>query len=777
MRTQAGECKSSPFPHAGKDRKPAAAYGYSVAMRVVFLLAIVASGLLVGGAWLSYRERSASERQRMQEKLVVDADQLSVGLSLPLWNFDYNQVGKILDSEMQDRNLYGVVVSQVDSVNANHVMIHARIRDGQWHPVPTAVDVFPNGMLVQERTITAMGEPVGHVKLIVTPRFMEQELRQRTIQTTLQTVLFGLLLIISLYHVLWWVVLRPLRHIERYATAVSSGGAPPAGVLAGRFHGELESLRVAIGEMVHLLHARLKALQEKETTLTAVFDSVPQNVYWKDAEGRFAGCNKVFARTVGLEEPGAIIGRRVQELPNQGEEIVAHQLDDLQVLRTGVSRVHAVESCRTASGEVVWLDVTKVPILDEEGTPFAVLGVSEDITGMKLAEEERVKLLEQLNQSQKLESIGRLAGGVAHDNNNMLTAILMHAELLREILGPGNPALRHIQAMEGAAERSTGLIRQLLAFSRKQVIEPKVVDLNELLGGFRASMSPLVGEDINFVFKPARELWPLRLDPTQVDQVLMNLVVNARDAMPTGGTLVIETSNVRIDDQYCQDHPWAVPGDYVLLTVSDTGVGMTPDLQEKIFDPFFTTKEVGKGTGLGLSTVFGIVKQNNGFIQVYSEPGLGATFKVYLPKFHGDDVPETEESGPEALCQGMGQILVVEDDESLREVIPHILDRLGFTYMMADTPEEALEIGRRPGTEIDVLLTDVVMPGMSGKELWEKFRVIRPDAQVVYMSGYTADVISMQGVLDSGVHFIQKPFSTAELGKKLRSVMRGVSVP
>jgi two-component system sensor histidine kinase EvgS len=444
---------------------------------------------------------------------------------------------------------------------------------------------------------------------------------------------------------------------------------------------------------------------------------------------------------------------------------------DLEVVRTGVPKIHVVECLQTSTGRVLWLDITKVPILDADGHPYAVLGVFEDITARKQAEEEHAHLQEQLNQSQKLESIGRLAGGVAHDNNNMLMAILMHAELLREQLGPESPALRHIKAMEGAAERSTALIRQLLAFSRKQVIEPKIIDLNELLNGFKKSIAPLVGEDIEFALKPGAELWKVKMDPVQVDQIVMNLVVNARDAMPKGGSISIETSNVQIDANYCRENPWALPGDYVLLSVSDTGIGMTAEIKRKIFEPFFTTKEVGKGTGLGLSTVFGIVKQNGGFLNVYSEPNLGATFRIYLHR-----CPE-ESATPEAMIvealahAGRGNILVVEDDEILGEVIPKILDRLGYTFLLADTPGEAVRLCRLQDVQIDVLLTDVVMPGMSGKELWEQVSQIRPDTKVIYMSGYTADVISRQGVLDSGVHFIQKPFSTAELGKKLQSVL------
>jgi len=769
MDVQAGDRTAPPL---GEERLRSDRNRLSIATLLVIFLVLVATCLLLGMMWFNFHQESRREREKLQQRLVTDADQLSAGLSLPLWNFDYSQVGKILDSAMQDRNVYGVIVQQMDPTDSEDFMTYARVRDAQWRPAPTEQEIPSLGLRVEERTIQSMGEPIGRLRIYLTTRFLDEELRQRMVYGVGLTLVFDLLLIAALYLVLWKVILKPLRTIERYATAVSAGGGVPVGAREGAFHGELESLRQSIGEMVALLQSRLRSLKEKETTLTAVLDAVPQDVYWKDAEGRYLGCNKVFASTVGLASPEAIIGRHETEFPCcQGDKTSSHQGIDREVIRTGVSRIHELQSFEAEEGRVRWLDLTKVPILDADGSPYAVLGVSEDITERKLAEEERTRLQEQLNQSQKLESIGRLAGGVAHDNNNMLTAILMHAELLRELLGPGNPALRHIQAMEGAAERSTGLIRQLLAFSRKQIIEPKVIDLNELLAGFRASMSPLIGEDVEFVFKPAQELWKLKMDPTQVDQIVMNLVVNARDAMPTGGTLSIETSNVKIDEQYCLENPWAMPGDYVMLSVSDTGVGMSADIQKKIFDPFFTTKEVGKGTGLGLSTVFGIVKQNDGFINVYSEPRLGATFRIYLMRHEGAAAAESRPEGPEVAHQGRGRILVVEDEEVLRGVIPHILDRLGYTFLMADTPGEAMRICHQPDVEIDVLLTDVVMPGMSGKELWEQFRVVRPDTKVIYMSGYTAEVISRQGVLDSGVHFIQKPFSTVELGKKLKSVL------
>lgn len=741
-----------------------------MAVLVSVALVLMVTALLVGLGLFNHVQEREEERVKLNQGIATSADQLAAGLSLPLWNFDYSQVAKILDSSMRDHNVCGVIVTQADPANPGHTVTYLRSRDVQWRVVSQEPDASAPDLLMQEREIVAMGEPIGRLKILVTTRFLDQELRERLVFTVLLSLVFDLLLIVSLYLLLWWLVLQPLRTIERFALAVKAGGPMPEGAVSDGFRGELESLRQSIGDMVGLLQSRLGALREKETTLRAVLNSVPQAIYWKDAEGRYLGCNTVFAATAGLPSPEAIMGKHDLDLPFRDDDITIHQQDDQHVLQTGESKIHAIECLTLGGNRTVWLDITKVPILDPEGRPTAVLGVFEDITERKLAEEERTRLQEQLNQSQKLESIGRLAGGVAHDNNNMLTAILMHAELLRELLGSEHPALRHIKSMEGAAERSAGLIRQLLAFSRRQVIEPKILDLNQLLDGFRKSMAPLIGEDVAFELKLGPELWKVRMDPAQVDQIVMNLVVNARDAMPRGGTLSIETANAQIDAEYCQENPGATPGDYVVLTVSDTGIGMTADIRQKIFEPFFTTKELGKGTGLGLSTVFGIVKQNNGFINVYSEPQLGATFRVYLQRCLEEKDGETaEEAAPSS--QGKGHILVVEDDEVLREVIPRILGRLGYTFILAASPGEAMQICHRQEVPIDLLLTDVVMPGMSGKELWEQVSPIRPDMKVIYMSGYTADVISRQGVLDSGVHFIQKPFSTSDLGKKIRSVL------
>jgi two-component system, cell cycle sensor histidine kinase and response regulator CckA len=333
--------------------------------------------------------------------------------------------------------------------------------------------------------------------------------------------------------------------------------------------------------------------------------------------------------------------------------------------------------------------------------------------------------------------------------------------------------LCHVLALEASARKSADLIRQLLAFSQKQIMDLKIMNVNDMLESFKGTIVSLLGSSIDFQIKPGRGLWMICMDPSQVDQIVMNLVMNARDAVASGGSIKIETSNLRIGESNHQGFGEIPSGEYVQLTVSDSGVGISREVLGKIFDPFFTTKERGKGTGLGLSTVFGIVKQNEGFIDVQSELGRGTTFRIFLPRYRGE-LPEPEtEAFNVASKKGEGVILVVEDDEILRGVIPRVLGRLGYDFILADTPGEALNVCHQAGVEIDVLLTDVVMPGMSGKELWDIVQQLHPKTKVIFMSGYTADAISERGVLGASVHFLQKPFTTAELGLKLKTVMDG----
>jgi len=393
-----------------------------------------------------------------------------------------------------------------------------------------------------------------------------------------------------------------------------------------------------------------------------------------------------------------------------------------------------------------------------------------DITERKRAEEEREKLHVQLNQAQKMESIGRLAGGVAHDFNNMLGVIIGHSELAKEQLDPASQVFGDLEEIQKAAMRSADLTRQLLAFARRQTAVPKIIDLNDTVSGILRMLRRLIGEEIDLVWKPGATLWPVKLDPSQIDQILTNLCVNARDAIAGVGKITIETQNITLDESYCADHLEAGAGPYVMLAVSDNGFGMDKEALKNLFEPFFTTKGIGEGVGLGLATVYGIVKQNEGFINVYSEPGQGTTFKIYFQRTR-QVLKAHEESAPKEIPTGTETVLLVEDEKAILNLGKTVLERFGYTVLVAHTPFEALAMAARYEGTIHLLVTDVVMPEMNGKALQEKIERIKPEIKVLYMSGYTANVIMHRGILETDVSFIQKPFTVASLAKKVREVL------
>ena len=398
-------------------------------------------------------------------------------------------------------------------------------------------------------------------------------------------------------------------------------------------------------------------------------------------------------------------------------------------------------------------------------------GIITDITDRKRAEVEQEKLQAQLLQAQKMESIGRLAGGVAHDFNNMLGVILGHTEMALEQVDPAQPLHFDLQEIRKAAERSTELTRQLLAFARKQTISPRVLDLNQTVEGMLKMLRRLIGEDIHLSWTPGRDLWPVKVDPSQIDQILANLCVNARDAIAGVGKITIETGNTTFDEAYCGDHVGYVPGEYVLLAVSDDGCGMDKETLGKLFEPFFTTKELGKGTGLGLATVYGIVKQNNGFLNVYSEPGQGTTFRIYLPRYAGKAEQARTAAPQESAMRGRETILVVEDEPEILNLTKRMLEKQGYHVLTAGTPGEAIRLAEEHAGEIHLLMTDVVMPEMNGRDLAKRMISFYPNIRRLFMSGYTANVIAHHGVLDEGVHFIQKPFSIRDLAAKVRQAL------
>ena len=388
----------------------------------------------------------------------------------------------------------------------------------------------------------------------------------------------------------------------------------------------------------------------------------------------------------------------------------------------------------------------------------------------KKAEKEKSRLEAQLRQTQQMEAIGRLAGGVAHDFNNMLTAIRGYSELIESSLAPDDPRARDVKAILKAAESCSQLTSQLLAFSRKQTIEPRIVDINQRMNRSQKILLRLIEEDIELRLVSAEDLWRTKVDPGQLDQILINLVINARDAMPNGGNLTIETANVSIDEEFCRNHIGAVPGEFVMLAVSDDGYGMEKEVLDNIFEPFFTTKEMGKGTGLGLSTVYGIIKQHGGFIHADSEPGEGTSVRIYLPRVRGE-VEEIVEPDKKTVVPGKETVLLAEDQEMVRTLTRKMLENNGYRVLEAESGSDAYRMFKKYAEEIHLLLTDVEMPEMNGKELYERVVSIKPDIRVLYMSGYPDDIIAHRGVLDEDTALIEKPFDIKKLLRKVREVL------
>ena len=456
-----------------------------------------------------------------------------------------------------------------------------------------------------------------------------------------------------------------------------------------------------------------------------------------------------------------VIGRPVPIVPEDERQ---QYRDALNLISQGVSQ-HGMEG-RPQRKDGSRLDVRFFldPLYDTAGKVTGNMAISEDIT-------ERKALQAQLFQAQKMEAVGQLAGGVAHDFNNLLNVILGYSDLLLERADPSDPMHKRIVQIKKSAERGATLTRQLLAFSRKQVLQPKILDINTLVVEEEQMLSRLLGEHIELTTHLEPSLGQVKADPGQMEQILMNLAVNSRDAMPDGGRLIIETENVELDEAYTNQHLGARPGSFVMLKVSDTGIGIDPETQAHIFEPFFTTKEPGKGTGLGLSTVYGIVKQSEGFIWVYSEPGMGTTFKIYLPRVDAVAEAPSEEKAAARTAQSQATVLIVEDEESLRELAREFLESAGYKVLMAKNGPEALQIAAQHPGPIEILVTDVVMPGMSGREVARRLASFRPAMKVLYVSGYTNNAIAHHGVLDPRVAFLEKPFTKNDLLSKVRELL------
>src|SRR5438445_3841524 len=503
-----------------------------------------------------------------------------------------------------------------------------------------------------------------------------------------------------------------------------------------------------------------EALRQANDRLETLIASAPLAIYSTDAAGAVQTWNPAAARLFGWTA-SEVVGRPVPTVPEEN----GAQCTGLRPRVIGGESLNGVEVVRRKKdGTPVTASLSAAPLRDAEGRVTGILTLIQDVTDVK-------RLEQQFFQAQKMEAVGRLAGGVAHDFNNLLTAILGSTDLLLESLPADHPGREEAVETRKAALRAADLTRQLLAFSRQQVLAPRVLDLNDVVTDMHKMLHRLIGEDVELRTVLGENLGAARADPGQIEQVVVNLAVNARDAMPNGGRLTIETANVDLDDGYAAEHTVVVPGRYVMLAVSDTGMGMDAATKTRVFEPFFTTKPKGKGTGLGLATVYGIVKQSGGYVWVYSEPGQGTGLKIYLP---GVDAP-VEASSPAhpktGSLAGSETVLVVEDQEEVRRLTRRILEGRGYRVLVAASGPEALRLAEHQAGGIVLLVTDVVMPGMGGRELGLLLGPARPRMNVLYVSGYTDESIVHHGVLEPGVAFMQKPFSAEGLARKVREVL------
>ncbi|HEX5398477.1 MAG TPA: ATP-binding protein, partial [Verrucomicrobiae bacterium] len=486
---------------------------------------------------------------------------------------------------------------------------------------------------------------------------------------------------------------------------------------------------------------------------------------------RFIKASKSLAQLFGVNSPEEMLGKTDFDFFAEAHARPAFRDED-EIIRTGRPIIAKEEKEVWKDGHMTWTSSTKIPLRDDAGKIIGIMGVSRDIT-------EHKQLEAHLIQSQKMETVGKLAGGIAHEFNSILTAIIGQCALLLQDLPSGSLPAKNVNEINQAAERAATLTRQLLAYGRKQFLRPQALNLNQIINGMSGVLSHLMGEkQVEVTIVPAAGLKVVKADAGQIEQAIINLAMNARDAMPNGGKFTLETANVTLDQEYASRYSEVSAGDYVMLAVTDTGRGMSDEVKMHMFEPFFSTKDVGQGSGLGLSTCYGIIKQSGGHISVYSEPGRGTTFKIYLPQVMPSSPKiSAGQAGPPDLPRGTETILLVEDDPALREMAATLLRRLGYTILTAANGIEALSLRQQPDVgHVDLLFTDVVLPHMSGRELADRVRALFPHTRILFTSAYTEHAITDQGVLDRGAALLQKPFTPSALALKVREALNQPSV-
>ncbi|MBD3179476.1 MAG: PAS domain-containing protein, partial [Candidatus Latescibacteria bacterium] len=537
------------------------------------------------------------------------------------------------------------------------------------------------------------------------------------------------------------------------------------GVFIESGEGEPEIIEGFISDVTARKDAE-EALRESERQKDLILNASSEMIAYHDKQLRVIWANRVSGESVG-ESPDDLVGRHCYEIWHQRTD-PCPGCPVLKARDTGISHQMVQQ---TPDGR--YFRLRGYPVFNESMDVVGMVEFGQDITEEVIREKEQKRLQEELNQARKMESVGRLAGGVAHDFNNLLTVITGHTSMLLSDSELSDKLREELIEISRAGERAADLTRQLLAYSRRQILEARVININKVIGNLNRMLNRLLGEDIRLVTELDENLWNIKADPVQMEQIVVNLAVNAREAMPDGGNLTIRTANAEIDNEVPGSHIPAESGDYVRISITDTGAGMDEQTREQIFEPFFTTKGLGKGTGLGLSTVYGIVKQSGGYIMAESEPDKGTTFNIYLPRSGEAAEPEESEERMSRNNSGSEKLLVVEDDQKVLDMTCRMLESRGYELFSALGAEKAIGIFREHGDSIQMILTDVVMPEKDGKELADSILSENPDVKVLFMSGYTDDEVLRRGVYRSGAHFLQKPFTPQQLAGKVREVLDG----
>jgi PAS domain S-box-containing protein len=545
-----------------------------------------------------------------------------------------------------------------------------------------------------------------------------------------------------------------------------SGGGTILSVLLSFFIGSLKNHRLQLEQKVK---ERTAALQESEERFSQISELCGEIIWEVDNNGIYTYISRPCTTLLGYKESEIVNTLSIFDIHPDNERDAFHTHFFACVSQRS-SIVNFYNHLKSKDGRILHIITNAAPVINQDGTLRGYRGSDLDISAIKQSEIEKEKLQTELVQAQKMESIGRLAGGIAHDFNNMLCTIIGNTEIAIEQCRDKNVSILPLADVLKAAERSSDLTRQLLAFARKQIVNPVTLDINSSISSIYTMLKRLIGENIDLKWVPGKNLLKVKIDGSQIDQILANLVVNARDAINGIGTIVIETAPVVFSDEYCLSNIESRPGKFTMIAVSDNGSGMDQETLSHLFEPFFTTKALGQGTGLGLATVYGIVKQNRGFIHVYSEPAKGTSFRMYLPGIETEINAPSIDTKAVSLSGGTETILVVEDERSILEFIDITLRKLGYNVIKTTSPHEAIEAAKAQ-KNIHLVLTDVILPKMNGKELVLKLKALIPGIKCLYMSGYTANVIAHHGILDEGINFLQKPFNRIALSEKIRSIL------